>query len=458
MFLKQFFVEGLAHSSYLIGSEGVCAIVDPRRDVDIYIDEAKQQGLDITHIIETHLHADFISGHMDLAQRTRAKVYISQTAGATYEHVPLKEGGEIDVGSLRMRVFETPGHTPEHISLAVSDLTRADEPWLVFTGDTLFVGDAGRPDLFGEEKAKELAEKLYKSLQSKLSTLPDYVEVYPAHGEGSLCGRSMSGKRYSTIGYEKRFNHVFKPATEEEFREAILKDMPLAPDYFHRSSEINRKGPRVLGGLPPRNAVPPRQTEKLISNGHILLDVRTPEAFGGVNIKGAFNIWFSPMISTWAGWVLPYERPILLLLEKDEQWEEVVRQLIRVGLDEIAGYIDGGMEAWLESGLPSSHLPQLSIHELKGRQTSKEDMTILDVRTELEYREGHIDGAVNIHAGQIKDRFGELERTNPIAVICRTAHRSSIAGSILKQYGFQHLYNVSGGMTAWNNAGYEVQV
>ncbi len=458
MFLKQFFVEGLAHSSYLIGSEGVCAIVDPRRDVDAYLDEAKQQGLGITSIIETHLHADFVSGHLELAQRTGAKIYIPKAAGALYEHVPLKEGDEIGVGSLRMRVIETPGHTPEHVSLVVSDLTRAEEPWLVFTGDTLFVGDVGRPDLFGEEKAKELSAKLYESLHDKLSKLPDYVEVYPTHGEGSLCGRSMSSKRYSTIGYERKFNHAFKPATKEEFRETILEDMPPAPSYFQRTSEINRNGPRVLGGLPQRGAVSPQHVERLLKDGHLLLDVRTPEAFGGVHIGGAYNIWLSPMISTWSGWILPYERPILLLLDNEEQWEEVVRQLIRVGLDEIAGYIDGGIESWLQAGLPSSHLPQLSIDELRHMLARKEELTVLDVRTNSEYREGHITGAINIHAGQIKDRFRELERTKPIAIICRTAHRSAIAGSILKQHDFQYLYNVSGGMTAWNNAGYEATV
>jgi glyoxylase-like metal-dependent hydrolase (beta-lactamase superfamily II)/rhodanese-related sulfurtransferase len=458
MFLKQFFVEGLAHSSYLVGAEGVGAVIDPRRDVDIYLDEAKEQGLGITHIIETHLHADFVSGHLELAQKTGAKVYVPKAAGTAYEHVPLKQGDEIDVGSLRMRVIETPGHTPEHVSLIVSDLTRTEEPWLVFTGDTLFVGDVGRPDLFGEEKAKELAGRLYQSLHDRLAALPDYVEVYPAHGEGSLCGRSLSGKRHSTIGYERKFNYAFKPTTKEEFRETILKDMPLAPGYFQRTSEINRKGPRVLGGLPQRRAVLPEQAERLLNDGNLLLDVRTPEAFGGVHIQGAYNIWFSPMISTWAGWVLPYEQPILLLLEKEEQWEEVVRQLIRVGLDEIAGYVDEGIEAWLEAGLPTSHLPQLSIHELKDMLAGKEEPIVLDVRTDSEYREGHIAGAVNIHAGQIKDRFKELGKTKPIAIICRTAHRSSIAGSILKQHGFQCLYNVSGGMTAWHNAGYEVTV
>lgn len=458
MFLEQFHVSGLAHSSYLIGSNGVCAIIDPRRDVDIYSKEARKLGVSITHIIETHLHADFISGHLDLARLTGASIYAPKAAGVLYDHIPLQEGDTTYVGNLRFDIIETPGHTPEHISVIVSDIARGDMPWLVFTGDTLFVGDVGRPDLFGPDRTGELATKLHHSLQHKLAQLPDYVEVYPAHGAGSLCGRSMSNKRHSTLGYEKHFNHAFQFTSETEFIDALLRDMPPTPKYFHHVSEINRKGPRVLKELPEKVAVSPAQAQRLIKEGYTLLDVRTPEAFGGAHAVGAFNIWFSTMISTWAGWVLSYDQPILLLLENEEQWEEVVRQLLRVGLDKIAGYVDGGMETWVEAGLPISHIPQLSVHELGNMLTEKQDVLVLDVRTDSEYREGHITGAINIHAGQIKEHLHELERTKPIALVCRTAHRSSIAGSILQQHGVQHLYNVSGGMSAWVNAGYDVNM
>ena len=258
------------------------------------------------------------------------------------------------------------------------------------------------------------------------------------------------------MGYEKHFNHAFQLTNETEFTEALQRDMPPAPNYFHHVSEVNRKGPRVLGELPKKVPISPKQAQRLLEEGHVLLDIRTPEAFGGAHIVSAYNIWFSTMISTWAGWVLPYDQPILLLLENEDQWEEVVHQLLRVGLDEIAGHIDGGMETWIETGLPISHLPQLSAHELRSMLEQKKGLVILDVRTDSEYREGHIAGAINIHSGQIKERLHELERAKPIALVCRTAHRSSIAGSILLQHGFQHLYNVSGGMSAWVNAGYEV--
>jgi hydroxyacylglutathione hydrolase len=266
----------------------------------------------------------------------------------------------------------------------------------------------------------------------------------------------MSGKRHSTIGYEKKFNHAFKPATKEAFREALLKDMPPAPHYFQRSTYVNCQGPRVLGEPPKRKEIPPRLAAELLRGGHVLLDIRTPEAFGGAHVEGAYNVWFSPMISTWAGWVLPYDRPVILLLEDEDQWEETVRQLVRVGFDDIAGFVDGGIESWVAAGLPASHLAQLSVQELKDMMAARRDLMIVDVRTDAEYRSGHIAGAINIHAGQVNDRYQELDRDKPIALVCRSAHRSSIAGSILLQHGFERVYNVSGGITAWGNAGYAV--
>lgn len=456
MYLKQFYIDGLAHASYLLGSEGMAAVVDPRRDVDIYLREARKQGLRITHVIETHLHADFISGHLELARQTGAQVYVSRSAGAQYEHIAVSEGDEIRMGKLVLRILETPGHTPEHITPVVSDLTRAEDPCLAFTGDVLFVGGVGRPDLFGTERAKQLSDRLFDSLHNKLGLLPDYVEVYPAHGEGSLCGRNLSEKRWSTIGYEKRFNDAFQPATPEKFRKEILKDMPMVPRYFHRTSEINRLGPKILGQICPPRAITVGETNELLDKGHLLLDIRTPEAFGGAHIPGAYNLWFSHSLATWAGWVLPNDRPILLLLDAPEHGEEVVRQLLRVGFDDVAGYVDGGMEDWMEAGLPIATLPQISIHQLRDSIESDNETIITDVRTLAEYNEGHIAGALNIHAGQMDDRYDELNKDDAIAIICRTAHRSSVAGSILKRHGFENVCNVSGGMTAWRNVGYEV--
>jgi glyoxylase-like metal-dependent hydrolase (beta-lactamase superfamily II)/rhodanese-related sulfurtransferase len=457
MFLKQFFVEGLAHASYMIGSEGAAAIIDPRRDVDIYIDEARAQGLKITHVLETHLHADFLSGHLELSHLVGAKIYAPRGAGVQYEHVPLAEGDVIQIGAIRMRAIETPGHTPEHISLVVADLSRAEAPCLVFTGDTLFVGSVGRPDLFGEDRVGQLSDKLFDSLHGKLGVLPDFVEVYPAHGEGSLCGRNLSAKRCSTIGYEKRFNPAFEPSHKEAFRTEILRDMPTAPRYFFRTSDANRRGPRVIGQVPQLREVPVAEAKELIDKGCLVVDTRTPEAFGGAHIPASYSIWFGPALSTWSGWVLPCDRPILLLLEDPEQGKEAMRWLLRVGFDDVEGHIGGGVEAWMEAGFPIGTLPQLSVHRLAELIARQKEIIVTDVRTPAEYNEGHITGALNIHAGQMAERSGELNREDPIAVVCRTAHRSSVAGSILKRQGFESVYNVSGGMTAWTNAGHEVE-
>ncbi|MDY6836201.1 MAG: MBL fold metallo-hydrolase [Chloroflexota bacterium] len=456
MFLKQFYIEGLAHASYMVGAEGVAAVIDPRRDVDIYLREAKEQGLAITHIFETHLHADFVSGHLELARQTGAKILMPKSAGVQYDYVPLSEGIKLRIGSVEFGVLETPGHTPEHIGLVVADLSRAEEPCLVFTGDVLFVGDVGRPDLFGAQMAKELSEKLFVSLHDKLGNLSDFVEVYPAHGEGSLCGKNLSAKRCSTIGYEKRFNHAFKPASASDFSNELLVEMPLVPRYFHRTSEVNRKGPRILGQLPQLNPLSLEESKKIYESGNTVLDIRTPESFGGAHIPSSYNIWFSPALSTWAGSVLPYNKPIILILDDADHREEVVRQLIRVGFDDLVGYIDGGMETWMNAGLPISRIPQLSVHELKEKLSRQNEILVTDVRSGTEYNSGHIAGALNIHAGQIDDRHVELDNKEPVAVVCRTAHRSSIAGSILKKHGFSEVYNISGGMTAWANAGYEV--
>ena len=280
--------------------------------------------------------------------------------------------------------------------------------------------------------------------------------MYPAHGEGSLCGQNLSAKRCSTIGYEKRFNPAFKPNSREKLIEALLRDMPLAPSYFYRTSEINRTGPRILGQVPQLRLMSVQEAKEVLENGHLMLDVRTPEAFGGAHVPGAFNIWFGPSLSTWAGWVLPYDKPITLLLDTPEHGEEVVRQLIRVGFDNISGYLEGGMEAWMEAGMPIDTVPQLSVHQLREHLAGDNEIIVTDVRTPREYNSGHIEGALHIHAGQIDERNEELNRGDAIALVCRTAHRSSIAGSILKRHGFHKVCNVSGGMTAWTNAGYEI--
>ncbi len=454
MFVQQFFVKGLAHSSYLLGGNESCAIVDPRRDIDMYIQAAEFMGMKITHILETHLHADFISGHMDLAEKTGAKIYAPKSAECTFEHEALTEGDTFEIEDLKISVFETPGHTPEHISYVVSDHSRGQVPVCLFCGDTLFVGDVGRPDLF-PGKAEELASKLYDSLHEKILTLPDFCEVLPAHGAGSLCGRAMGAKRTSTIGYEKLYNEALNIESRDEFIESLTSNMPPAPDHFSRCSAINRDGPTIVHKLPPMIAMEPAQfkDESDLQNT-IVLDARSYESFGGQHVPGAYHIDLGGNFATFAGWVLPPEEKILLVTNNSNEARDAAVWLRRVGLDRVAGFLKGGMFEWAKSGLPTGHVCQLSIREIHEKATGESELTLVDVRSPSEYGKTHIEGALNIPAPDLRTRHEELDPSVPTAVMCSTGHRSSLAASLLKQHGFEKAYNVAGGMTGYQAAGF----
>jgi glyoxylase-like metal-dependent hydrolase (beta-lactamase superfamily II)/rhodanese-related sulfurtransferase len=452
MLVQQFFVNGLAHVSYILGGSKTCAVIDPRRDIQIYLDTAKAMGLKITHTLETHLHADFISGHMDLAEKTGAKIYAPKSGKCQFDHVGLSEGDAFDIEDMEFRVLETPGHTPEHIVYVVSDHSRGEDPVALFSGDTLFVGDVGRPDLF-PGIAKELASKLFASLQ-KLAKLPDFCEVYPAHGAGSLCGRAMSAKRTSTIGYEKKYNYAFQVKDKGKFIEMLTTDMPEAPDHFSQCSDINRKGPAPIKDLPclaPYDPVSFYQRPK--DKNTIVLDIRPYEAFGGQHVPGAYHIDFSGNFSTFAGWVLPTDADILLVSVSPSQAEDAVVLLRRVGLDRTIGYLEGGMYEWAKAGLPSEQVGQISVEVLNQRITGSSKVTLLDVRAKREFITGHIHGAINIPFPDLRKRYQELDSTLPVLVVCNTGHRSSVGASILKQHGFKDISNVAGGMTGYNAAG-----
>ncbi len=453
MLIQQFFVNGLSHISYLVGGSKTCAIVDPKRDVQIYLDTAKAMGLKITHILETHLHADFISGHLDLAEKTEAKIYAPRVGKCEFEHVGLSEGDSFEIEDMEFKILETPGHTPEHMVYVAIDHSRGEDPVALFCGDTLFVGDVGRPDLF-PGVAKELASKLYDSLQ-ELAKLPDFCEVYPAHGAGSLCGRAMSAKRTSTIGYERKYNYAFQTKDRNRFIELLTTDMPEAPDHFSRCSEVNRKGPTLVKNLPPSSPFdPPSFSRKAKEQNTVILDIRPYEAFGGQYIAGSYHIDFGGNFSTFAGWIIPPDVNILLIVERPEQAEEAVVQLRRVGLDRTIGYLDGGMYEWAKAGLPMEHIPQLSAEDLKRRITSGPAITLVDVRAKREYMTGHIEGAINIPAPDLRTRYKELDQKVPIVLLCNTGHRSSLGASLLKQHGFKDVSNMAGGVTGYNTAGY----
>ncbi|MGE5530505.1 MAG: MBL fold metallo-hydrolase [Bacteroidota bacterium] len=449
MYIQQFFVKGLAHSSYLLGGSDTCAIIDPRRDVELYLQTAEAMNLRITHILETHLHADFVSGHLELAAATGAPIY--SPGDCSFPHLTPTEGQEVVLEDLRVRVLETPGHTPEHVCYVVTDTARADEPVAVFTGDTLFVGDVGRPDLF-PGRARELASNLYSSLHNKLLALPDFCEVYPAHGAGSLCGRSISAKRTSTIGYERRYNQALQITDREDFIASLTSNMPDPPDHFSRCSTINAAGPTPVSQLPPVKPLTPAAFQSCLAEPHtIILDTRPYETFGGQHVPGSYNIDVRGNFATFAGWLLPPDQHILLVTMTPEEAQQAAVSLRRVGLDGVVGYLKGGTIAWAKEGMPTEHVPQVSVHEL---QSLDRRVVLVDVRTPAEFEQYHIEGAVNIPLPDLRTRYKELDPHAPTLTICSTGWRSSMAASLLKQRGFVHASNVAGGMAAYAAAGY----
>ncbi|HUT92444.1 MAG TPA: MBL fold metallo-hydrolase [Thermoguttaceae bacterium] len=453
MFVQQFFVKGLAHSSYLLGGSETCAIVDPRRDVQIYLDAAKELQMRITHVLETHLHADFVSGHLDLAERTGAKIYAPKSGECAFDHVALVEGDRFEIEDMIVEVRETPGHTPEHISYVVADKARGDEPAGAFCGDTLFVGDVGRPDLFPGQ-ARQLASRLFDSLHEKLLTLPDFCTVYPAHGAGSLCGRAMGAMRTSTIGYERKYNAALQIRDRDEFVRSLTTNMPGAPDHFSRCSAINAKGPALVRQLPaPMPMAPDAFRKAAEGDGAIILDVRPYDSFGGQHVPGAWHIDFGGNFATFAGWVLPPQAEILLVAQTADQAAEAATWLRRVGLDQVVGYLDGGMFAWAKAGLPTAHVGQISPQELHAMATGEEKFQLIDVRAPREFEQAHVQGAINVPAPELRTRHNELAPSIPVVALCSTGHRSSLAASILRQHGFERVMNAAGGMTGYAAAG-----
>ncbi|MDW7759968.1 MAG: MBL fold metallo-hydrolase [Acidobacteriota bacterium] len=447
------FVEKIAHSSYIVGGEATCAVIDPRRDVDVYIREARARGLKITHILQTHLHADFISGHMDLAARTGARIYAPKTAKCAFPHVPLSEGDSFMIEHLKFDFLDTPGHTPEHGSYVVTDTDRGRDPDGVFCGDTLFVGDVGRPDLF-PDMAVKLAGKLFDSLHGKLLKLPAFCEVYPAHGAGSLCGRSMSAKQRSTIGYEKKYNPALRIRNKAEFIRSLTTNMPPAPDHFSRCSDINRRGPVRVEKLPDLLELNPAEFMKKTSGkGAVVLDVRNYDAFGGQHIPKAWNIGLAGNFPTFVGWLIPWKKPVYLVADGYTQAVEAVTWARRVGVDGVKGYLAGGMSAWAAAGYPTSSVPQISAEALREMVERRADFILLDIRAPLEFQESHIPGAVNMAVQDIRTSWKELPRSADIVVLCSSGNRSSVAASMLKQRGFAGVMNSAGGIKGYRALG-----
>jgi len=453
MELKQFYLGCLAQASYLIGDAGEAAIVDPRRDVDVYIEEARARGLTIRHVIETHLHADFVSGHRELAARTGAKIYFGARAGAAFEHVPVKDGDEIHMGDVTLRFLETPGHTPESVSVLVLE---GGAPKAVLTGDTMFIGDVGRPDLLGARiSPRELAGQLYDSLHQKLLALPDSVAVYPAHGAGSLCGRNISSETSSTIGEQRRANYALRPMPREEFVAMMTADLPEAPAYFGRDVALNREGPSALSSLPAPASLSPDEVRRRASSGAVVLDTRPSAEFGAAHVPGALNIGLGGQFASWAGTLLAMETPIVVAAEDPDRVEEARTRLARVGLETVPGYLEGGIEAWDRAGLPLARTEQIDVTELQARLAEDPTLQLLDVRRPGEFASGLVPGALSAPLQELAKRASSLDKTRPIAVICASGYRSSTATSLLERLAFPRATNVVGGMNAWNASGYD---
>lgn len=459
MILETVQTEGIAELSYLLGDDetGTAAVIDPRADVEVYIELARKRKVAITHVFETHIHADLVSGARELANRCQtAKAYVSTEGQAQYgfDHEPVRDGDTYEFGELILTARHTPGHTPEHISYEVAEKKRAPKPWGVFTGDSLFVNSAGRPDLMGSDQAEKLAEELYDTLSKYYLQLADDVIIHPSHGHGSPCGASIGARLTSTIGYERQFNPFLQYSSKSEFKEFALSTAPPEPAYYKRMKKLNAKGPEVLGHLPFVPGLPPQAFQTAAKQSKtVLVDTRSMLAFGGGHIEGALNIGGSPELSIWAGWMLDPEDSILLVSESDGQVEELVRLFLRTGYTKFAGYLVGGMTAWDNASLPLVGVKQITVHELKER---RDELQIVDVRSPEEWEEGHIPSATHIFLPELEERREELKKDRPVAVYCNSGYRASLGSSILRQYGF-HVHNVPGSWQAWKNAKYPVE-
>jgi glyoxylase-like metal-dependent hydrolase (beta-lactamase superfamily II)/rhodanese-related sulfurtransferase len=451
--LEQYYLGCLAHASYLILDEGsgVAAVVDPQRDVDEYVDDAHRAGCRIEHVFLTHLHADFLAGHLELREREGARIYLGARATAEYEFTPLEDGATVEFGAVRIQVLETPGHSPESISLLVYDLADdAGRAQAVLTGDTLFIGDVGRPDLRASLgwSAEELGALLYDSLRTKLLPLPDDTLVYPAHGAGSLCGKHLSSETVSTIGIQRRYNYALQPMSREEFIRVVTADQPDTPAYFTYDAVLNAKERPTLDEALAEELTPLtlEQVLDLAASGGQVLDARSTIDFAGAHLAGAVNIGLEGSYATWSGTLLDHERPITIVVDPGREQEAALR-LGRIGFDNVAGYLDGGMLALEDRPELVERVERITVATLLEQLEEPDPPYVLDVRAESEHAEGGIDGSVNIPLGHLRERLADLPGDRPIVVHCSSGFRSSIAASILLAEGFDSVADLVGGLS-----------
>jgi hydroxyacylglutathione hydrolase len=444
--------EGIAHNSYFIGSASDAAVIDPRRDCQVYIDLAQQEGLRIKHVFETHRNEDYVIGSIELNHLTGAQIHHGPGLDWKYGNT-LRDGQEFLLGRLRLTAIHTPGHTDESMSYALADLSSGEATVMVFTGDALFVDDVGRTDLYGPEHVHRLAESLYDSIFDKILPLGDGVILCPGHGAGSVCGMHIADREESTLGIERVQNPILQLKNRDEFIRYKVSERPERPHYFRNMEVYNLEGPPLLGCMPLPAPLTPSEFRGEMERGAVVVDTSNPAAFGGAHVKGSYSIWLEGL-PAFAGWVLSYDKPILLVLEDQCHLERAVRYLIRLGYDRIPGYLKGGIEGWYNAGFPTEHLRLLSVHELKAKIDRGEELTVVDDRGAEEWDEGHIEGAKHIYVGHLQDRMEDIPRDKPVAMICNVGHRAGLGASILLREGCMEVYSVLGSMTAWEAAGY----
>jgi hydroxyacylglutathione hydrolase len=458
MIFKQYYLGCLSHASYLVGDEEskTAVIVDPQRDIDQYLNDAKTLELNISHVFLTHFHADFVAGHLELRERVGAEICLGSRAKAEYEFTPLRDGDSIEFGKVRLEVLETPGHSPESMSILVYDLAKDEkDPYAVLTGDTLFIGDVGRPDLRASLgwSAEELGGMLYDSIQNKILRLSDKTLVYPTHGAGSMCGKNLSEDTVSTIGIQRKYNYALQPMSREEFIKIVTADQPEAPDYFTYDAILNTKE-RLTLMKTVRKALKPLSLGKVINlreEGAQILDVREPVEFEGAHLEGSINIPLDGKYATWAGTILQSDIPVVIIADTGRE-EEAIMRLGRIGFDNIKGYLEGGMNSFLSRPDLLKRTDRITAPTLHEQLSSQTPPLILDVRANSEWEENRIQGSVNIPLNQLEDRVVEIDRDRKMVVHCETGYRSSIASSILEKNGFANIADLVGGISAWESA------
>lgn len=452
MKFKQFYLGCLSHASYYLGSENEAVVIDPQRDIQQYLDEAQIHGQHIKYIIETHSHADFVSGHLELAQKTGAQIIYGERAATHFPTLKVKDGDELRVGKIRLKFLETPGHTPEGITVIAQNTEDKSAPLKMFTGDTLFIGDVGRPDLIGSKgfSAEQMAGFLYDSLHEKILKLPDETEVYPAHGAGSLCGKSLSKETWSTLGEQRKNNYALQPMTKAEFTKIVAADQPEVPMYFPKSAAKNLEGSSSLESLAKPQ---PLSAEEIADFEGVVLDVRINSEYGAKHIPNAINIGLGGQFASWAGTFIPVGTPIAIAAETTEQIDETFMRLARVGIESVTGFI-----LMKDFTGATQTVEQISVEEVADLVQTEKYLQFVDVRNPAEYAGGHAVRTRNLPLNKLSRELDTLDPAAPTYVICQSGYRSSLGASILENARFAKVYNVTGGTKAWLEAGLASEV